>query len=506
MLKNAANVSDVRSHVVAKAARPAAIDCAGMLRVLTCGSVDDGKSTLIGRLLWDAGDLPEDTRETINRSVDADGIPDVSLLLDGLEAERSQGITIDIAWRYVYLDARRFVFIDCPGHEQYTRNMATGASQADVAIMLVDARQGIKPQTKRHAAILQLVGIRNVILVVNKMDLVGWSEAVFGSIAAQFDVLAVNNGFNHAVAIPIAARHGDNVARLSEQMPWFSGPTLLTALKEPRAAVGASEAPFRFPVQTVLRDGKDFRGLAGTVASGEIKLGDEIIEALSGRRAIVKRISTFDGDRLKANAGAAVAIELTTDLDIARGGMLSSVQRPATVGRDIEARVVWLADDAPGKIGLLLRTGTDLVPVASLAVTSILDLTTKQPLKAHTCGPNDIANTRIELGRGVALDRFEENKETGHLILVDALSGATVAGGVVTSINNSSQANTSSRFRLSRALLAATVCADLPRSPRPDAEFKRRAAEVAFLLSAAGVKVDLESFDDDNYQSEGSGI
>ncbi|HEX4892303.1 MAG TPA: GTP-binding protein, partial [Hyphomicrobiaceae bacterium] len=260
------------------------LDLAGIVHVLTCGSVDDGKSTLIGRLLWDASSLPEDTRATIQRSAGPDGIPDVSLLVDGLLAEREQGITIDIAWRYVDAGSRRIVIIDSPGHEQYTRNMASGASHADVAVMLVDARDGVKPQTRRHAAILDLVGVRHVVLAVNKMDLIGWDETRFRAIEADFKALALRFGFRNSRAIPVSARLGDNVASRSARMPWYDGPILIERLSSVTSRVISSERAFRFPVQTVLRAG-DFRGLAGTVASGRIAVGETVFDAASGRSA-----------------------------------------------------------------------------------------------------------------------------------------------------------------------------------------------------------------------------
>ena len=477
-----------------------------MVRVLTCGSVDDGKSTLIGRLLWDAAVIPDDTRATIAASAGPDGVPDVSLLLDGLEAERSQGITIDIAWRYFDVARRRYVIIDCPGHEQYTRNMATGASQADIAIMLLDVRQGLKPQTRRHAAILQLVGIRQVILAVNKMDLVDWSESAFKSIARDFAELAARSGFKAATAIPVAGRLGDNIATRSERLRWFKGPTLLTALEAATARLETQALPFRMPVQWVARTAKDFRGLAGTITSGSIAVGDEIVEVLSGRSARVSRIVTFAGDHSNAQAGKAVTVALDRDLDIARGGVLAAPDRPAQAARNIECRLVWLADHGPGQGGLLLRTSTDLVPVSSFGVRARLDLQTLETQKSATCGPNDIADVRIGLGRTVALDTFVDNPGTGRFVLVDALSGATVAGGVVTAIAGAAATGTGNAFRLTRSLLASTVCADLPRFASADVEFRRRTAEVAFLMSAAGVSVDLDGFDDETGEDGGSGI
>ncbi len=303
-----------------------------MVRLLTCGSVDDGKSTLIGRLLWDATTIAEDQRDAVrhasqNRLVNGEKI-DFSLLLDGLQAEREQGITIDIAWRYFETTHRRFVIIDAPGHEQYTRNMATGASHADVAILLIDARHGAKRQTRRHAAICNLVGIKKIVLAVNKMDLIDWSEQRFRAIEADFRAMAAGFGFTQVAAIPVAALPGDNVARPSSAMPWYSGPTLLDYLEAVDANVEPRDAPFRMPVQLVLRHA-DFRGYAGTVASGRIRPGDRIVDARSGLGASVRRIATMNGDLAFAAKGDAVAIELDTDLDISRGAVLSEIDAAA---------------------------------------------------------------------------------------------------------------------------------------------------------------------------------
>lgn len=477
-----------------------------MVRVLTCGSVDDGKSTLIGRLLWDAADLPEDTRTAIAESAGPDGIPDVSLLLDGLEAERAQGITIDIAWRYFDVARRRYVIIDCPGHEQYTRNMATGASQAEIAIVLVDARHGIKPQTRRHAAILELVGIRRVILAVNKIDLVDWSQAAFQVIADEFQRIALQSGFERATAIPVSGRHGDNVATRSAHMPWYGGPSLLEALEAVADVSDTKSDLFRMPVQWVSRTGNHFRGLAGTISSGSIKVGDELVDALSNRPARVTRIVTFDGDLESASAGKAVTIGLDRDLDIARGSVLSLTDRPIKLARSIDARLVWLADSGPGQGGLLLRTATDVVPVSHFSVRSRLDLTTLATAAAKTCGPNDIADVRFALSREVAVDTFADSPSTGRFVLIDALTGATVAGGIITSVASDRTMSHDSSFRLTRGLLASTVCADLRSEPDSDHEFRRRASEVASLMSAAGISVEIDLATDNVGETDGSGI
>jgi bifunctional enzyme CysN/CysC len=467
----------------------------GILHLLTCGSVDDGKSTLIGRLLWDASDLYDDQRETINRSSNAatgGAHPDFSLLLDGLVAEREQGITIDVAWRYFDTATRRFVVIDSPGHEQYTRNMASGASHADVAIVLVDARHGVKRQTRRHAAILDIVGVKRVILAVNKMDLVDWSQDKFRAIENEFRELTLRFGFREAIAIPVAAVSGDNVARRSEHMSWYPGPHLLEYLERIPARDVSVRGPFRLPVQTVLRDGVDFRGLAGTVASGCISVGDRVTDALSGQSAHVLRIATMDRDLEIAEQGQAVALQLDADIDVARGAVLSRTDSVPTVAAQLETRIVWLWEtpfDAGS--GYFLRTATDLAPISSIAIRSLLDLETLAVQPADTCGVNDIAVASITLGRPVAVDSFADNQPTGAFLIIDALTGASVAGGVVTAATPG-ETTEASAFRLTRELLARGLCRDLGDSDDDRREFQRRASETALLLHAAGVPVKIE--------------
>jgi bifunctional enzyme CysN/CysC len=470
-------------------------ELSGMLRLLTCGSVDDGKSTLIGRLLWDATDLFDDQRETLQRGKKVDGgNPDFSLLMDGLVAEREQGITIDIAWRYFDTATRRFVVIDSPGHEQYTRNMASGASHADVALLLVDGRHGIKKQTRRHAAILDLVGVKRVILVVNKMDLVDWSEQKFRQIEADFQTLSWRFGFWEAVAIPAAAVSGDNVAKKSERMPWYKGPHLLEHLEELPSRGTEATGPFRFPVQTVLRDGRDFRGLAGTVSAGSVRVGETVVDALSKRVARVQRIATMNGDLDEARQGQAVAIQLDIDLDIARGAVLSKADAKPVVARSLETRLVWLSETAYDPRGAyLLRTATDLIPVSSLEIRSLLDLETLAAHPSSACSVNDIAIAHIALGRAAAIDTFADAPETGSFMLVDAITGASIAGGIVTEVSATAAETNSDTFILTRAILERGLNADIKDQPQAESEFRRRANEVALILRAAGVAVEIES-------------
>jgi bifunctional enzyme CysN/CysC len=468
----------------------------GILHLLTCGSVDDGKSTLIGRLLWDASDLYDDQREMLKKSGRTAGgtaNPDFSLLVDGLVAEREQGITIDIAWRYFDTDTRRFVIIDSPGHEQYTRNMASGASHADVAIMLVDARHGVKRQTRRHAAILDIVGVKRVILAVNKMDLVDWSQEKFRAIEADFRELTLRFGFRDAIAIPVSAVGGDNVARGSEHMPWYSGPYLLEHLERIPSRDTTPSGAFRLPVQFVLRDGLDFRGLAGTVSSGRVCVGDRITDALSGKSAHVLRIATMGRDLEFAQQGQAVALQLDTDIDVARGAVLSCPQTQPTVATHVEARFVWLWETPfDPRAGYLLRTATDLVPISSLQVRALLDLETLITQPADKVGVNDIALAGLSLGRPVAVDAFSDLPGTGAILIVDATTGATVAGGVILSAKNGGAAEGASTFRLTRELLQNGICRDLGTGEDDRREFQRRANEAALLLRAAGVDVKLE--------------
>ncbi len=461
----------------------------GIVHMLTCGSVDDGKSTLIGRLLWDADDLTDDQRQSLARSVGPDGIPDFSLLVDGLLAEREQGITIDIAWRYVEAGRRRLVIIDSPGHEQYTRNMASGASQADVAVMLVDARHGIKPQTRRHAAILDLVGVRHVVLAVNKMDLVDFRESRFRQIERDFDTLAKTFGFHDARAIPVSAKRGDNVARRSPVMTWYRGPTLLERLSAVPPRTQQSDGPFRFPVQTVLRT-DDFRGLAGTVACGRIAVGDTIEDATSARRGVVARIVTMDGDLQSAESGQAVTLVLDTDIDVSRGAVLGTPGQTSGLAQRLDARLLWVAD-APLEPGrrLLLRTAADPVPVQALRIQAKLDLDTLEQSPGESCSTNDLVIADIVLARPSPLDPFSAIPAMGAFVLVDVLTGATVAGGIVRAIAPFEPSARERGFHLTQDLLAADLCRGLGPD---DPEFKRRADAVVRLFEAAGLDVGLD--------------
>lgn len=468
----------------------------GIIRLLTCGSVDDGKSTLIGRLLWDASPLYDDQREKLLKetaSLHGGKRPDFSRLVDGLIAEQEQGITIDIAWHYFDTGQRRVVIIDSPGHEQYTRNMATGASHADVAVLLVDAQAGIKRQTRRHLAILDLAGVRSVVLAVNKMDLVGWSESRFNEISASFAALASRFPSLSWTIIPVSALNGDNVATRSQSMGWYSGPTFVEFLEKAKTREDNVSAPFRMPVQMVLRDGQSFRGLAGTVTAGEVRVGDPVRDALSGKKTSVEQIVTMDGALQSARCGQAVVLKLADEIDVGRGSILTSGDEQLAPTRALDVRLVWLSNNqCSPKHSYLLRTGTDVVPVVSLETSGNLDLDTLELTKTGICETNDIAEARVTLARPIATDRFGDHRDTGAFMIVDAVTGAAVAGGVVLAAVVVNSASRDATFTLTREILERGLSAGLPDSEDGKAEFRRRADEVALILRTAGIAVELD--------------
>ncbi len=362
------------------------------LRLLTCGSVDDGKSTLIGRLLFEQSLILDDQlaaleRDSRRHGTDGDNI-DFALLVDGLEAEREQGITIDVAYRYVSTPRRSFIIADTPGHEQYTRNMATGASCADLAILLVDARKGLLTQTFRHAAIVSLTGIRHVVLAVNKIDLTGFDAAGFEKIVADFKSFAANLTFETIMPIPISARHGDNVSKKSANTPWYDGPPLLDYLEAIDVSQDLAARPFRFAVQWVNRPHLDFRGFSGTIASGTVRPGDDIVVAGSGRYSRIARIVTADGDLDSATAGDAVTLTMVDELDVARGDILCDPKNRPEVSDQFAAHLIWMSGDKliPGR-SYLLKEGTRTVPVAVTELKHRLDVNTLGKLPAKTLSP-----------------------------------------------------------------------------------------------------------------------
>ncbi|WP_036259774.1 sulfate adenylyltransferase subunit CysN [Methylocapsa aurea] len=406
------------------------------LRLLTCGSVDDGKSTLIGRLLFEQSLILDDQlaaleRDSRRHGTDGDNI-DFALLVDGLEAEREQGITIDVAYRYVSTPRRSFIIADTPGHEQYTRNMATAASCADLAILLVDARKGLLTQTCRHAAIVSLTGIKHVVLAVNKIDLTGFDQAGFDRIVAEFKAFAAPLGFKTITAIPISARHGDNVSQKSANTPWHHGPALLAHLETIDVEEDHSGRPFRLAVQWVNRPHLDFRGLAGTIASGSIRPGDEIVVAGSGRASRVDRIVTADGDLACAAVGEAVTLTLVDELDVARGDVLCDPKSRPEVSDQFAAHLIWMSDDKllPGR-SYLMKAGARTVPVTITELKHRLDVNTLGELAARTLSLNEVGFCNLATTTPIAFDPYKDNHETGAFILIDRATNATAAAGLI---------------------------------------------------------------------------
>jgi len=407
-----------------------------LLRFLTCGSVDDGKSTLIGRLLSDTKQIFEDQLAALERDSRKHGTTgedvDFALLVDGLEAEREQGITIDVAYRFFATPKRKFIVADTPGHEQYTRNMATGASTADLAIVLVDARQGVLRQTRRHSIIASLLGIRNIVVAINKIDLVGFDQGVFDRITAEYASFAESLGFKSIVPIPMSARFGDNVTRRSDKMGWYSGPTLIEHLETVVVEEEATDRPFRFPVQYVNRPNLDFRGFAGTIASGSISQGDEIVVAKSGKPSTVKRIVAHGGDLRSAVAGQAITIVLEDEVEVSRGNLLVSPDARPDVADQFAANVVWFDEQAllPGR-SYILRTETDQ---ASATVTELkyrINVNDFAHEAAKSLEMNEVGVCNISTQSPVAFDSFAENRTTGAFILIDRISNATVGAGMI---------------------------------------------------------------------------
>ncbi|MGA8549718.1 MAG: sulfate adenylyltransferase subunit CysN [Stellaceae bacterium] len=409
-----------------------------LLRFLTCGSVDDGKSTLIGRLLHDCALIFDDQLEALERESRRFGTTgeaiDFSLLLDGLEDERQQRITIDVAYRFFATPRRAFIVADTPGHEQYTRNMATGASTCELAVILVDARHGVVAQTKRHAFICSLLGIRELVLAVNKMDLVGYEGRRFAAIAADFSAFAAGLGEPAVRAIPLCALSGDNVTHRSERMPWYRGPALLDHLEtvETVAAAGGGDARFRFPVQWVNRPDASFRGFSGTIASGSVAPGDPVVLAGSGRSTRVCRIATFDGPLDRAGAGDAVTLVLDDEIDIARGDVLADPRDPPEFVDQFAAHLIWMSEHplVPGR-SYLLKIGTRTVPATVTALKHRIDVETLAHLADKTLGLNEIGFCNLSTAAPVAFDPYRVNRDTGAFILIDRFTNETAGAGMI---------------------------------------------------------------------------
>ncbi|GAB6197115.1 sulfate adenylyltransferase subunit CysN [Lysobacter xanthus] len=407
----------------------------GLLRFITCGSVDDGKSTLIGRLLHDTRGLFEDQLASLEKDSRRHGTQgervDYALLMDGLEAEREQGITIDVAYRFFGTASRKFIVADCPGHEQYTRNMATGASTADAAAVLVDARKGLLTQTRRHSYIVSLLGIRHVLLAVNKMDLVGYDEATFERIAAEYRELASTLGIDRVTPVPLSALEGDNLIARSANTPWYAGPTLLEWL-EAVPPDAPSHLEFRLPVQWVNRPHPDFRGFAGTIAAGAVKPGADVVALPSGRRSKVARIVTAEGDLDVAVRGQAVTLTLADELDVSRGDVLAAAGDAPEVSDQFAAHLLWFDAQPllPGR-PYWLRVGTQEVGASVTEIKHKVDVNTQESLAAKHLEMNEVGFCNLYLDQPVPFEAYADNRELGAFILVDRQTNATVGAGTI---------------------------------------------------------------------------
>ena len=408
-----------------------------LLRFITCGSVDDGKSTLIGRLLYESGLVFDDQLAAVERDSARWGTqgtrPDLALLVDGLAAEREQGITIDVAYRFFSTERRKFIVADTPGHEQYTRNMVTGASTADVAVILVDARKGVLVQTRRHTRLVALLGVRQAVLAVNKMDLVGWEQARFDAIVAEWRALATGLGLQAITAIPMSALEGDNVIRASPHMAWYAGPPLLEHLETcPLNDDGRRQAPLRLPAQWVNRPDADFRGFSGLLASGTVRPGDAVRVLPAGRETTVARVIVGFDDVPEAQAGQSVTLTLSDEVDCSRGALICGTADPAQVADQFECTIVWMDAEPllPGR-PYLLKIGTRTVGATVSAIKHVVNVNTGEHLAARTLELNAIGVCTLALDQPVAFDPYAVNRDTGGFILVDRMSFATAGAGLL---------------------------------------------------------------------------
>jgi bifunctional enzyme CysN/CysC len=408
-----------------------------LLRFITCGSVDDGKSTLIGRLLYESQMLFEDQMaalEADSKKVGTQGEElDFALLLDGLAAEREQGITIDVAYRFFSTDTRKYIVADTPGHEQYTRNMVTGASTADCAVILLDARKGVLTQTRRHSYLVWLLGLHHVAVAVNKMDLVDYSEDRFHEIERQYGKFAEQLGLEEFTLIPVSGLRGDNVLERSDAMSWYDGPTLMEYLETVEVdQERMQDAPFRLPVQWVNRPSSDFRGYAGTIAAGRIAPGERVVVLPAGIETTVERVVAFDGDLELGVAGQGVTLTLAQEIDISRGDMIAAADAPAPVSQQFEATVVWMAEEPllRGRT-YLMRVGTTTVPATVAPIRYKLDVDTLEEIAATQLDLNEIGVVNVELGQPVAFDPYVDNRDTGGFILIDRITNHTVGAGLL---------------------------------------------------------------------------
>jgi bifunctional enzyme CysN/CysC len=450
-----------------------------LLRFITCGSVDDGKSTLIGRLLYDSKMIFEDqlaALEADSKKVGTQGGEiDFALLVDGLAAEREQGITIDVAYRFFSTDKRKFIVADTPGHEQYTRNMVTGASTADLAVILIDARKGVLTQTRRHSFLVSLIGIRNIVLAVNKMDLVGFDQAVFDKIVADYRAFAAEIGLTDVLAIPISGLRGDNITSKSDLTRWYQGPTLMQHLEtveidETRLQAG----PLRLPVQWVNRPNLDFRGFAGEIASGTARPGDRVRVLPSGRESRIVRIVTKDGDLPLAVAGQSVTLTLADEVDCSRGDIIASADRPAEVADQFETTIVWMGEE-PLLTGrpYWLKIGTKTVAATVTEAKYKINVNTLEHLASKQIELNEIAVCNISLDQPVAFDAYAESHDTGGFILIDRITNGTVGAGMI-------------RFALRRAQNIHWQALDVSKETRAAAKGQQPAVLWFTGLSGAG--------------------
>ena len=407
-----------------------------LLRFITCGSVDDGKSTLIGRLLYESKMIFEDQLTALEQDSKKVGTQgeniDFALLVDGLAAEREQGITIDVAYRFFATEHRKFIVADTPGHEQYTRNMATGASTADLAVLLIDARQGVLTQTKRHAFIASQLGVRHIVLAVNKMDLVDYSENVFNEIVEDFKAFDAQLDIPNLHAIPVSALVGDNVVDGSRFMPWYEGPSLLGYLEGVDVEAEETSLPFRMPVQWVNRPDLDFRGYAGRIAGGIIRPGDDIRVLPSGKQSKIARIVTMDSDLDEAVSGQSVTLTLTDEIDISRGDVIATSETPPEISDQFDTTIIWLSEEPmlPGR-SYRMKTSSRLVSATVNAPKHKTDVNTLQKLPAKTLQLNEIGNCTLAVDRPIAFDSYAENRQTGSFILIDRMTNNTVGMGMI---------------------------------------------------------------------------
>ncbi len=408
----------------------------GLLRFITCGSVDDGKSTLIGRLLYDSKLIYDDQLAALESDTKKHGTQgekiDFALLVDGLAAEREQGITIDVAYRFFSTEKRKFIVADTPGHEQYTRNMATGASTADLAVVMIDARRGVLTQTRRHSYIASLLGIRHIVVAVNKMDLVGYEESVFRKIESDYRDFAKPLGFESIVVMPLSALEGDNIISKSRKTPWYDGAALLPYLETVNARSDGAARPFRMPVQWVNRPNLDFRGFSGTVASGSIKPGDDIVVVPSAKRSKVKSIVSMDGELDEAGPDMAVTVTLEDEIDISRGDVICAGAAPAEQTDQFAAHLLWMAEEKlyPGR-QYLLKTANRIVPATVTELKHKINVNTLEHMSGKTLELNEIAFCNFSLSAPIAFDPYQENRRTGSFILIDKRSNATIGAGLI---------------------------------------------------------------------------